>query len=859
MGFKEKDNLDSQASDIDRIESVPVPEETDPVQRCPLQDRKVINVTPKIELEYKVAIIDSSHNKYQPVSEDKLYATPVLVELSLNQDVPFPIFDAGAKLVVAGPGKIEFYTDENLTTKIDTSKPFSADQISESMILKIWAKGVGLGKCMLQLILEESSNGDFVNRAPATHEMTVVELKMNVFQQDVKALEKIQINPDVEPVASYHTALSNLVLPDQLILTDKEKASSGRTLHKQENNSFSRAKIELLKIDSSIWPAGTENYKILLSAETNSGALKIYDSEFDGNEIALPMRISRSSLSVNKVYWVEGGAVADMLGRIILSVGLDRDAGGVPNSPKIFGDWAKFTSVEISDVRLKVIADADKVEVWDVNRERFYVNLDGADDARNLKDKPGQRKVKIFAKLSKKIPDVVIHFCLVPDKKNWEKAHWGNDLPNTWEFKNIDRKLKHIDKSDPENLMHFSAKTDEDGVAVIDKLVLSRIGGDVFTLAAYLGQDPHLAKYVDGHVDLSKKKPVFAANKIHIWRKFHLQYTYNKNVVLPGRANTQAAFNKSFIEIKEVDEEQYDAATIPGLVEHELWQFNMSGSRRKVVCVGDINKAKFNHMYKAPTDTTKPKSHMVMCDVQWDSAVGPDRDYFLTSNTGVFGYKNAAGNDYLGVFDPPLAGGSIVVPGSSTWSWSDAAGKVHQGEITDANIAIKITRAFYGEVEVTIPAVCPIGCSCGAPGVAITPTAANSAVVHLKLNAATGPWAGESGLPGYPHCLIVINPNINRFNHTIAHEIGHLFKSVREDLGWHGMPDHPDQYRKRGGQGSHCKKDANEDAAEVDQLGNKQYKNGTCIMYHMATGNNAFCDNCSADMRVRDISDIFKD
>ena len=62
---------------------------------------------------------------------------------------------------------------------------------------------------------------------------------------------------------------------------------------------------------------------------------------------------------------------------------------------------------------------------------------------------------------------------------------------------------------------------------------------------------------------------------------------------------------------------------------------------------------------------------------------------------------------------------------------------------------------------------------------------------------------------------------------------------------------------KRGGQGSHCKRDATEHATSVDQDGKKIYVGGTCVMYHVAVGNVIFCDNCKTDMRVRAMSDFF--
>ena len=148
-------------------------------------------------------------------------------------------------------------------------------------------------------------------------------------------------------------------------------------------------------------------------------------------------------------------------------------------------------------------------------------------------------------------------------------------------------------------------------------------------------------------------------------------------------------------------------------------------------------------------------------------------------------------------------------------------------------------------------------CTGCAGGTNIVPTNAKKASVNIQMNAANGPWAGESGQPGSPHCLIVVDTNLNNFNNTIAHEIGHMLSQVRATKNWHGVPDHPDEYVKRGGQGSHCKRDATEHPTELDQDGKKAYQNGTCVMFHIAIGNVLFCDNCKVDMRVREMSDFF--
>ncbi len=337
------------------------------------------------------------------------------------------------------------------------------------------------------------------------------------------------------------------------------------------------------------------------------------------------------------------------------------------------------------------------------------------------------------------------------------------------------------------------------------------------------------------------------------------QITADKTAKLPVRDKTFSAFESSFVEIEEVNENLMDYGSIQGLTRHPLWQFRSdlrtsADGDRQIVCVGDHNKQKFYQQFKAKNQPVT--GHLIMCDAQWDPILGPANIHQLTQRHSELFQKNAAGNSYLGVFDPPLNGGALVSAG--VWVWHD--GKVqHNGDIGNHHITINKTRRHPTLFELTLPDKCVAGeCKGCKGGTAIAPSTALPAKAKIQLQCGTGPWAGESGQPGKPQCLIVVNSDEDQFNNTIAHEIGHLFKQVRQDKNWLGIPDHPDQYVKRGGQGSHCKKDATESATAKDQDGNTVYENGTCIMYHVAVGNTTFCENCSLDLKVRDMSDFFK-
>ncbi len=440
------------------------------------------------------------------------------------------------------------------------------------------------------------------------------------------------------------------------------------------------------------------------------------------------------------------------------------------------------------------------------------------------KDATLGRSVAVAAKLDQKKSGVTVYFAVEAGKDN------RTSLPA-----DLQAKIKK------------SATTNADGIAQV-QMDLSRFGGDKFKALASLQEKVAPA---DGGTVTSAE--------VTVWRKMNYQITADKGAKLPGRDKTFAAFKKTFLDIKEVDENIIQYSDIKSLGYHPFWQFRVdlnasADGDRNVVCVGDHNKDKFYALFKKPKQ--EPTAHLIMCDAQWDPITGPESTYSLVQRTTDQPQWNATKNKALGVFKPTLNGAGLVQ--SSRWSWNDGK-KTHNGTFADSDISIEKTRQHTAIFQVSVPKKCKAGHCLGcAGGTDIDPSAAHPVEAKLKLQCATGPWAGESGQPGRPQCLIVVNSDVNRFNNTIAHEIGHLFKQVRTDKNWLGIPDHPDQYEKRGGQGSHCKKDATESATRKDQDDKTVYEGGTCVMYHVAVGNTDFCENCALDLRIRDMTNFFK-
>jgi len=817
-------------------------------QKIQLKVKRLVNVvTPKIETEYKVALLDRKLSDHQEASEKKIVADDVTyVRVSATQSTGKPAYTGEAKLEV--PGNVEVYTDRDCRNKL-AGKIKNADLLGGKLDLFLKAKTKG--KFTAKLTLDPAGDPDIDVKPPASEEMAVVELEAKLHRFEKADLDALEVDPGTDPVATYHTKLKNKALPEQKAMSDADKVKLGRMLHVQKDGHHGRAKLVLKKLAASDWPADTDAYDIVIDCEKAS--LTLFDKEFEGAEKALPHKVKVKDLKAKDLeLWVQGKSGSDAARDAVLDVGLDRASGGLAHKPKKHADWSRFTVVEIKEVKFAFSSGANQPLVWDAVKKRYFINTDEDKKGRELKSDAGKgRTVKVEAVLTHALKDVPVHFMLANDKDNYTKAHWGADVPNTFDWGKLDKSLKAIDKSAPAKVVHASAKTDVNGSAECKELALSRLGGDKFRIGAYIDQDAHLAKYVDDHAELKKKKPSLS-DELQVWRKAFIQISRNKTSVLQARDSTVAAFESAYTLVREVDETQYDPSTIAGLVEHPKWQFESGdASGKKIICVGDHNKTKFHGLMKAATAATTPKAHLIMCDAQWDPEAGSEQNFNLTKREQSVNYKNAAGNSYSGVFDPPLKGGSLLKKGE--FEWNDGT-ILHKGNVT---VEVQQARTHYSEVRIKIPATCPATCACGG-GTAMAPSGAKKAKATIRLEGSSGPWAGESGHKGSPHCLIVVDSNSAAFNNTISHELGHMFGQVREVANWLGLPKHPDQYTRRGGQGSHCKKGAHESATEVDEIGQKTYEGGTCIMYGTAVGNLTFCHNCQAELRVRDMSDYFK-
>ena len=84
-----------------------------------------------------------------------------------------------------------------------------------------------------------------------------------------------------------------------------------------------------------------------------------------------------------------------------------------------------------------IIPNTDFISIWALAWDK--TNKKFSTDANT--DVNG-RKITIGAQLSKALKDVPIHFMLAEDENNRKAANWGEDLPGTWKWKDVDKGVK---------------------------------------------------------------------------------------------------------------------------------------------------------------------------------------------------------------------------------------------------------------------------------------------------------------------------------------------------------------------------------------------------------------------------------
>lgn len=810
-------------------------------------------VTPKVELEYKIVLWDRKLSDKQKAGETKILPSPTYIEASASQTVPAYAYDKTGKLEFT-PANVDAFTDEACTTKLTAD--LTAVQLLATPRTKIWLRGKTRGKYQVKLTLADPATDSIrLDKNPTPdQEMGVVELQLKLHQHDVPTLKTTEINPDTDPQATYYTNLKNKKL-DQVLMADADKIGEGskddavkpgRLLHAQAGGNFGRAKLIVVKLNPDHLPAGTDDYDIPLkfgrgwAPDSGAGALKtedlqgggqdtppsgalaFYDAEFDGTIKNNPSYKISALKAADQTLWVQGTTETDQVCDVRLDAGMDRTAGGLAKAPKRNGDWTRYTVVKIDEVKL----DHTPVtpDPWDAGRKEWYINLKA--------DKDG-RKIKLAAKLTKKLKNVELFFMLAPDKNNKKTANWGLDMPTTWKWGTVTADVKHLDKEDRKYFLHYAVKTDGDGKAAKADMLLSRFGGDKFQPAAYIGQDPHLAKYVDGDTDLEKRKPVFATDKIEVSRKFWHELIQVPGVTNPGVAGTVTKFEaiKSRLEAAP----PLTVSPAPAGSIYPQYMIMLNGSNSNALVVSDLNKDQF---FTGVADSAdRPiKIPILICDAQWD-----DGGEAQATDTGwIAPVQKINLTTSLLVLKPALNGGAIIIGGSVQCAKPNGTGGWTHGPtatLTDADVTIDPARTDLNDVTVNVPN----NVWAFVNGVA----GAKISITGVKVKGALGPYLGES----YQKKVLAVyeaastdGPGLFQF--TVCHEIGHGFTAVqRAGVQPTGVPKHPNQYLSYSQgrcTGSHC-----------------NYLTNKCVMYQAAPVPGSlerFCDACRPYMLVTDMA-----
>jgi hypothetical protein len=824
-------------------------------------------VTPKLDLEYKLVLLDTKLYDKQAVFETKILPSPTYVQISFDQSNKDHPFAKGAALVCT-PANVEVFLDEFCKKKLTGA--ITNKQLTDSPPLKLYLRGTAAGVFKVTLKLEDPADRFIRLEKNLTdaQDMGVIKVELKLHQQDLAQLQAVgmRVDPDTEPIDTYYTNLKNTALPAQKLMTDDEKigegskddaTSPGRLLHVQHDNHFGRGKLICAQLEATHLPAGTDDYEIVLNVgrgwapDTGAGALKpedmmgggkdtatggieLYDAEDHGARLNIPVKTKISDLKAGaKTFYVQGIAETDQACDLRLDMGMDRAAGGLAKTVKRNGDWVRFTIVEIKEVKVAYAAPVGGPNAWDAATQHYFINF---------KADPDGRKVEIQAELTRKLKNVVVHFMLAPDKDNRKKANWGIDMPGNWVWKDITKDLKHLDKNDRRDFLHLSEKTDPNGLAK-KELTLSRFGGDKFQPGCYLEQDAHLAKYVPGHPDLGNRKPVLCADTIIVWRKFWYQLVTVQGVANPGVAGAEARYELVTATMANVAPPPPAPPPAATFTQAQATGWNAVYPRYMIELHGDANtnalvisnQNKANFFPNVAADPAHPvKVRILICDAQWDSS--PDTAAVSTDYYPFAEWPDDITTDRL-VLTPPLQGGNLLVAGTLEYRYRELLVLWVTGSLAlpPASVDVNPDRNDLCKVRVKMPQSA-IDLHNQHPTLQVR-------VVGLQVKGANGPYLGE-----YTHekVLAVFDPSEELdFQNSVAHEIGHGFWQTIEHADVPaGIPNHPNQYISHDQDGhptgSHCK-----------TLKDK------CVMYEsgpIARSYDRYCDVCLPYLLVDDMS-----
>ncbi|MBS1614697.1 MAG: hypothetical protein JST06_01110 [Bacteroidetes bacterium] len=822
----------SFASDSDYVDlttPVHINLSADHLEQVVVQTKNV--VTTKIETEYNAIVLDRKQSDYQESTESKIVTDDVVaVQISFSHTNKSYPYSKTAKVEAVGAGAVDMFSDEACKKAFDGT--IKKPDINSDTPFKLYLKAKTVGKFKLTVTPEDPADPKVkLKKAKEEQEMGVCEIKLRIYKQDIDTIKSKKIDQDVDPISTYHDALKNYELPKQKQMNNSDKIKKGRLLHEQKDNSHARARV-ILKIDASQWPDDCKDYELFVTPTNTSGSLELFDKDWEGTKWDTTKGVKISELKSKKgekEFWAEGSAATNKINDIVLAVKMSRaDSAGLAHKEKKNADWARFTVVKIEEVKLKYTAPSGGANAWDDAEKKFYINF---------KADPDGREITIHAKLSQKITGVPVYFMLASDKDNRKAATWGVDMPDTWKWKDMKAAIKHKDKTNRDDFLHLMKETNADGEAEV-KLLLPRISGEKFVPSCYIGEDPQLAKYIDGHADLSKKKPVQSTTPIRVWRRFWIQPIRPHIMSAISLADSVGKYRATNAEMKVEADLVLNASDInvtPKAVYPEYMVKDGGGMTNRFVAT-DYNMNQFYSKVSASAD--KPlKVPMLLCEANFGDAAVSNSVSNLEVLIGAFPQEVQMS---LCAMTPCIDDNSKNLLVSGTWklyrpSTSRSSGwrEIESGTLLPADVTILQTRTNMKCIHINRPSN-------------IVSTDTNTKVVFrsIKINGASSFLGGYFG--GSKTLLSVHNPSEpNDFHNTIVHELGHAFGQVIRpaDSANLGVPDHPIQEDR--GSGNHC-----------------NHRTGShfdCVMYYSGMAGDPvlpWCDTCRPYVLLADMSKL---
>jgi hypothetical protein len=511
-----------------------------------------------------------------------------------------------------------------------------------------------------------------------------------------------------------------------------------------------------------------------------------------------------------------------------LTLGLDRAAGGLAKTPKPNGDWGRFTVVKIESVALEYTKPAAGQPIpWNASKHRWYINYQAGDAG---------RKIKIRAKLSKPIAGIQLHFMLAPDQDNLKEKNWGVNLPGTWPWDAVTVDVKQKDKTNATDLLHLFEPTDAQGQA--DKeLVLSRFGGDSFTPAVYMVQDPHLAAYVHGHATLKDREPVFCKHPIKVWRKFAYQKVKVAGRTFPSTDPAENVYGRVRAEMLKRPSLTHSKSDVKAMARPALlpeYMFKVNGSNNPALNVSDANTAQFfagvaaegEHPIKIP---------IITCDFNW-ALERNSAAVVAINNLRTTDFPRAVATD-CHVCDPPLQGGLLFVSGdwaAAEWDATLNAGagdwaNIRRGDLS-ANVSIDRNRTSINHVSISLPA-----------GVGAATADTRIFLSNIVVRGAPKHYLGGYNIDGNRRIVCVFDPNnTTDYQNTVIHEIGHGFHQTLGVPPAVGIPANGNFIQNP--TGPHCTYDTNK-----------------CVMFTsgpIAGSLNRYCPDCHPHLLVQEMDSL---